>query len=90
MQLLILDVTILFTLHLCGQRDLWFDGDFRGAVVVEPLDVNLAVKMSDVTDDRIVQHLTEVGASYNVLAAGRRYEYPCLLHRLFHRCHLKP
>lgn len=50
---------------------LWLDGDFLDRVVIEPLDVELAIEVSDVAEDGIVMHELNVRAVDDVLAASR-------------------
>ena len=40
------------------------------AVLLQPLDLDLAVKMTNVADNGVVLHLEEVLASQDVLATG--------------------
>lgn len=60
----------------------------RLTVVVEPFRVNLAVKMTDVADDAVVQHLVQVLAADNVLASSCSDKNPRLLQSLLQSRHL--
>ena len=57
----------------------------RDRVLVEPLDVDFDVEVADVADDGVVEHVREVSASNDVLAAGGGDEEPCFLDGLFDR-----
>ncbi len=57
-------------------------------VVVQPLDVDLAVKVADVADDGVVLHLEEVPAGDDVLAAGGGHEDVAPAGGLVHGGHL--
>ena len=72
-----------------ASTDLRLDVVLAGAVVVEPLDIDLAVEVSNVTDDGVFHHLGEVGAGQDVLAAGRGHEHAANLAGLVHCVHLK-
>merc|ERR1719394_1942590 len=50
--------------------DLGLDVSLELAVLLEPLDLDLAVKVTDVTHNSIVLHLEEVLTGEDVLAAG--------------------
>ena len=67
---------------------LWLDVDLLFAIFFDPLDVDLAVKVTNVTDDGVVLHGLEVFAGDDVLAAGGGDEDVGLGARLLHGHHL--
>ena len=64
---------VLATLHF-ETVHLGLDVDFLGAVVLQPLDVNLAIEMPDVANDGIILHGFKVLASDDVLVSGGGHE----------------
>ena len=67
---------------------LWLDGILLCAVSVQPCHIKLAVKMTNVTDDSVLQHLLKDWPSDDALAAGGGDENTCLLHDLVNGGHL--
>ena len=60
------------------------DVGLLGGVLVEPRDVDLAVKVANVADDGVVLHLAEVLADEDVLAAGGGHEDVAAGHGVLH------
>merc|ERR1711872_41931 len=54
----------------CVSVNLGLDVGLQLTVLLQPLDLDLAVKVTDVADDGVILHLKEVFASEDVLAAG--------------------
>ena len=66
------DIISLFKIYIVVLNCyLWLDGDFLDGVVIEPLDVELAIEVSDVAEDGIVMHELNMRAVDDVLAASR-------------------
>lgn len=59
----------IFTSNVCTETCLRLDDVFLHTVCIQPGNVNLAVKMANVTDDAIFQHLLKVMRSQDGLAA---------------------
>ncbi|KAF1770050.1 hypothetical protein GCK72_001867 [Caenorhabditis remanei] len=63
--------SVLESSSLCSFRNyLWLDGVFLGGVGVEPLDVNLAIEVSNIADDGVIWKKLEVLSGDNILASG--------------------
>merc|ERR1712133_129624 len=58
----------------CVSVNLGLDIGLQLAVLLQPLDLDLAVKVTDVADNGVVLHLEEVFAGEDVLAAGGGHE----------------
>lgn len=67
--------------------DLRLDSDLLGSVLVEPLDVELVVKVADVTQDGVVVHRLHVLGRDDALATGGRDKNATARSRLVHGGH---
>merc|ERR1711963_74355 len=72
----------------CVSVHLGLDVGLELAVLLQPLDLDLAVKVTDVADDGVVLHLEEVFASEDVLASGGGHEDVAPGHGVIHCGHL--
>ena len=50
---------------------------FGLAVFVQPLDVDLTIKVANVTDDRVLEHSREMVCPDDIFTSRRRYEDTC-------------
>ena len=69
---------------------LGLDVSLKLSVLLQPLDLDLTVEVSDVADNGVVLHLHEVLAGEDVLAAGGGHEDVTLGDGLVHSRDLKP
>ena len=69
---------------------LGLDVGLQLGVLLQPLDLDLAVEVADVADNGVVLHLHEVLAGEDVLAAGGGHEDVTLGDGLVHSGDLKP
>merc|ERR1712038_1528778 len=72
----------------CESVDLWFDVGLLAAVLLQPLDVDLAIEVTDVANNSVILHGLEVFCSEDIFATGGGDEDVGLRGGLFHRCNL--
>merc|ERR1719435_55992 len=72
----------------CVPVHLRLDVGFELAIIFQPLDLDLTVKVTNVTDNCVVLHLDKVLGSEDVLAASSGDKDVALAHTIIHCSHL--
>lgn len=67
------------------EKYLRLDGDLLNSVRLEPSDVDLAIEMANVADNRVITHDGEMFSTDNILTTGGSNEDLSLRSSLFHR-----
>ena len=62
---------------------LWLDGVFVRAVIVQPLDIQFTIEVTNIADDGVFQHSREHVALDNVFTTGGGDEDSGFLQSLF-------
>ena len=77
------------------QESWYFDTDLRfyciflSTIVVQPFDIQFAIKMSYVANDSVLQHFLKHISSNNVLATSGSDKDTCTWKGIFNGCHFK-
>lgn len=74
-------------LNVCTETCLGLDDLFLHTVCIQPGDVDLTVKMADVTDNGIFQHVLKVMRSQDGLAACCSHINSCLCQSVINSGH---